>query len=71
METFQVIGATATMMLAVVGATWAMFLHFMKEVDKKFERVDQKFEVMNGRIFELAMALRPHIQEVQQQKVAV
>jgi len=73
METFQVIGATAAMLLAVIGAVWGIVTHQIKalevRVDKKFDRIDHQFQIMNGQIFDLAMALRPHIQEAQTQKV--
>ena len=99
METWQIIVATAAMLLAVVGGNWAITSHYFKlsdarnekkfeEVDRRFELIDrrfelidrkidlidrkfdQKFDIMNGRIFDLSVALRPHIREVQDRRVA-
>lgn len=72
-QTWQIIGVMATILLAVVGGFWAIVARYFRlseaRTDKRFDLIDQKLESMNQRIFELAMALRPHIQEVQEQKL--
>ena len=69
MEAWQIIGVTAAMLLAVIAGNWAITSHYFNRVDKKLEIHDQKFEAMNQRIFELALALRPHIRQAQQEPV--